>query len=169
MDLNKAEILAKDLMIEHGVAEDWEFEWSRSVMKFGQAITTYKRGVYRNRIMLSKRLTEVRSESDVRNTILHEIAHAIVGLEHAHDKVWKAKCLEIGGNGRTTEPGFGDIAKVAKYTYHCGVDDQILRVSERRLSTVNATCRFHFGADVHRKRIERGVRVLDEDTVNMIG
>jgi predicted SprT family Zn-dependent metalloprotease len=32
----------------------------------------------------------------IRNTVLHEIAHALVGFSHHHDKVWKEKALSIG-------------------------------------------------------------------------
>ena len=47
----------------------------------------------------SCRSTSVRREHDpdeVRDTILHEIAHALVGPGHGHDAVWKAKCVEVG-------------------------------------------------------------------------
>lgn len=30
------------------------------------------------------------------DTILHEVAHALVGPGHGHDEVWKATCLEVG-------------------------------------------------------------------------
>lgn len=38
----------------------------------------------------------------VYDTILHEIAHALVGPFHGHNKVWKAKCIEIGANPERT-------------------------------------------------------------------
>jgi len=33
---------------------------------------------------------------EIRNTILHEIAHALVGNENGHNLVWKKKALELG-------------------------------------------------------------------------
>ena len=33
---------------------------------------------------------------EIRNTILHEIAHALVGNENVHNLVWKKKALELG-------------------------------------------------------------------------
>jgi hypothetical protein len=33
---------------------------------------------------------------EIVDTILHEIAHALVGPRHGHDTVWKAKCTDIG-------------------------------------------------------------------------
>ena len=35
-------------------------------------------------------------ESEVRNTILHEIAHAIVGANNGHKKIWQVKARELG-------------------------------------------------------------------------
>ena len=36
----------------------------------------------------------------IKKTVLHEIAHAIVGYSHGHDKVWVSCCKSIGGNGK---------------------------------------------------------------------
>lgn len=168
MDLTKAERLANDLMKKHGIDKDWKFEWSRSVMNFGQAKCTWRRGVYHQIINLSKPLTEIRPESEVRMTILHEIAHALVGLEHNHDKVWKAKCLEIGGNGSPHEMNLKDIAKITNYTYHCEYDDEVVMVSQKRQTVVGVYCRAH-STGVIRKRREGGVLVLDTDVVNLVG
>jgi predicted SprT family Zn-dependent metalloprotease len=45
---------------------------------------------------LSAHFAERNGDDEVRDTILHEIAHALVGPGHGHDGVWKAKCREIG-------------------------------------------------------------------------
>lgn len=37
---------------------------------------------------------------EISDTVLHEIAHAIVGARHGHDGVWKAKAIEIGCDGK---------------------------------------------------------------------
>lgn len=36
----------------------------------------------------------------IKSIVLHEIAHAIVGNCHNHDKVWKECCINLGGNGK---------------------------------------------------------------------
>ena len=46
-------------------------------------------------ITLSKPLCLLNDETQVRDTILHEIAHALT-LGHGHDNTWKRKCVEIG-------------------------------------------------------------------------
>jgi len=51
-------------------------------------------------IVLSKYLLELGSNEEVMDTILHEVAHAIVGpdVEH-HGKEWLAKSKELGCSG----------------------------------------------------------------------
>lgn len=41
----------------------------------------------------------------IENTILHEIAHAIVGASHHHDKVWKDCAQRIGCDGSRLATG----------------------------------------------------------------
>ncbi len=47
-------------------------------------------------IILNAHHVDQHPEKELRNTILHEVAHAIVGPGHAHDEVWAAKAKEIG-------------------------------------------------------------------------
>jgi hypothetical protein len=37
---------------------------------------------------------------EIRDTLLHEIAHALVGKAHHHDDVWRTKAIAIGCSGR---------------------------------------------------------------------
>jgi len=47
-------------------------------------------------IFLSKPYTLANDESIIYEVILHEIAHAIVGIGNAHNHIWKRKCIELG-------------------------------------------------------------------------
>jgi predicted SprT family Zn-dependent metalloprotease len=47
-------------------------------------------------IALSTHMIERNPPEEIRETLLHEIAHALVGPQHGHDAVWKAKALEVG-------------------------------------------------------------------------
>jgi predicted SprT family Zn-dependent metalloprotease len=94
MELLKAQELAIELMNEHGlINKGWFFIFDRAKRRLGSCN-------YRDRkITLSSNLTELRDEQNVRNTILHEIAHAIVGGRNGHNHIWRSKAIEIGCNG----------------------------------------------------------------------
>lgn len=92
MNIIQAEKLAKELMAKY-LDDEWKFKFSHAVKRLGACSYTTKT------ILLSKPLTEVNSIKVIRNTILHEIAHALVGSKHKHDIVWAAKHRELGGTG----------------------------------------------------------------------
>lgn len=89
MLLTTAEKLANDLLNEHGL-HDWTFEFDRAKRRFGYC--SYKRKT----ISLSKHLVALNSEADVRDTILHEIAHALVGSNNGHNYKWRSMCITVG-------------------------------------------------------------------------
>jgi predicted SprT family Zn-dependent metalloprotease len=94
MLLSDAKTLATKLMNQHGLIEKgWSFQFDNARRRFGCCNYTFRR------ISLSKHLVDLNSEARVQNTILHEIAHALVGGGHGHDNVWKRKALEIGCDG----------------------------------------------------------------------
>lgn len=94
MKLNEAQKLANQLMIEHGIVQNgWRFEFDRAKRRFGCCKYRTKK------ITLSMYMTELNSEEQVKNTILHEIAHALVGFKNGHNFVWQRKAIEIGCDG----------------------------------------------------------------------
>lgn len=55
---------------------------------------------YRKRqISLSRLCVRAASIAEIRDTILHEIAHALAGFAHHHDAVWKKIASDIGCSG----------------------------------------------------------------------
>lgn len=91
MELQDAKELALQHMKTHGLLE---LGWS---LHFFKASTTFGQCRYNSRmICLSKPLTFLNGIEEVENTILHEIAHALVGPGHYHDQVWKFKAQELG-------------------------------------------------------------------------
>src|SRR4051794_1787659 len=85
----EARRLALELMARHGLhGWSFQFNWRKRSMGLCRfAVRT---------IELSAPFVEYNGEDEIRDTILHEIAHALVGPGHGHDAVWKRKCLEIG-------------------------------------------------------------------------
>ena len=93
MLLEEAKALALELMKQHKL-EHWHFEFDGAKRRFG--ICRYNTKT----IGLSKHLVLLNSKESVTDTILHEIAHALVGLGQGHNWVWRQKALEIGCNGK---------------------------------------------------------------------
>jgi predicted SprT family Zn-dependent metalloprotease len=90
MELHKAQQLAIELMQQHGL-NDWCFRFDRARRRFGCCHLTKKV------ISLSFRIVELNNEQEVKDTILHEIAHALTPMK-GHGYAWRKKCIEIGAN-----------------------------------------------------------------------
>ncbi len=89
MELQQAEKLALELMQMHGV-EHWTFAWNRRKRALGLCRYTQRR------IELSIHFVRENGEPSIRDTILHEIAHALAGEKAGHGPKWKALCRTLG-------------------------------------------------------------------------
>lgn len=80
-----------------------------------------------NKITLSNRFisSEKTTIQDIQNTILHEIAHALVGPHNKHNDIWKTKALEIGCNGKVCCNNFNENYN---YTIKCTKGCEIRRM-----------------------------------------
>lgn len=81
--------LASDLMRDHGLM-GWTVRLDHARRRAGQC--DYTRRV----ISLSRHYVRHAEVDHIRDTILHEIAHALVGPRHGHDAIWRRKAREIG-------------------------------------------------------------------------
>lgn len=81
--------LGYELLARHGLA-GWSFGFNRRKRSLGVCLFEHRT------IELSVYLLVRNPHDEVLDTILHEIAHALVGPGHGHDAVWKQKCIEIG-------------------------------------------------------------------------
>jgi len=93
MELEHAKELALELMKQHGL-KFWYFEFDNSKRRFG--ICRH----YRRTIGLSRNLVLLNTKESVKDTILHEIAHALAGPNNGHNWIWRQIALEIGCNGK---------------------------------------------------------------------
>jgi len=93
MEKEKVIELAHSLMKEHGIYDSWSFTFDRAKLRNGVCKYRIKT------ISLSENYIRLNTDEKIKNTILHEIAHALVGKKHGHDAVWRAKAIEIGCSG----------------------------------------------------------------------
>ena len=81
--------LALTLLAVHGLPH-WSFAFNRRKRSLGYCWYSEQT------IELSWYFAERNSWDAIRDTLLHEIAHALVGPGHGHGPIWKAKAVQIG-------------------------------------------------------------------------
>lgn len=92
MELTAAVALAEQLVAHHGLA-GWTVVLDNAKRRAGVCHFGPRR------IGLSAPLTVLHDEATVRDTILHEIAHALAGPRHRHDARWRLIARRIGCSG----------------------------------------------------------------------
>ena len=98
MESYKTRVLALELMAKHNL-KGWDFEFDNAKRRLGCCN-------YRNKtIFFSRNYLPLVDLLEVTDTILHEIAHALVGVGHGHGYVWQRKAIEIGCNGKRCYQG----------------------------------------------------------------
>lgn len=97
MDTAEARALARELMDEHGLGE-WGFVFDHAKRRAGAC--RYQR----RQISLSRPLTRLHDEEQVRDTVLHEIAHALAGPHAGHGPAWRALARDLGATPERCMP-----------------------------------------------------------------
>jgi predicted SprT family Zn-dependent metalloprotease len=85
--------MARALLATHHL-QQWSFQFDNGTKRAG--CCQYATHV----ISLSYEFAKRAPDGEITDTLLHEIAHALVGKDHQHDDMWRAKALEIGCSGR---------------------------------------------------------------------
>lgn len=85
--------LARDLMDAHGL-EDWTLAFVESRRRLGDCRHDHRL------IRIARHHAIGHAEADIRDTVLHEIAHALAGHAAGHGPVWKAVARRIGATPR---------------------------------------------------------------------
>ena len=87
-------IMAHELLVQHGIS-DWHVTVDRSTRRAGICYYNCKRLSFSRHLAYSDTIPD----DEVRNIVLHEIAHVLVGPGHGHNDVWRDKALAIGCDG----------------------------------------------------------------------
>lgn len=127
--------LAEDLLAQHrgrgGLSQGWQFGFDLAPARAGVCNYTEQR------IRLSVTYCLKASRAEIADTVLHEIAHAIVGHRHHHDAVWKAKAREIGCQG---ERCHRVPHTAARWVGRCGCGQEWFRHKLQRKMRRNRIC-----------------------------
>ncbi len=114
MKLLDAQMLAQQLLKEHGLdKEGWRFEFDRAKNRFG--VCRYSKRT----IGLSLELTQLNDVSQVKDTLLHEIAHAIAGQEAGHGIFWTTVAQRIGCTSNRCYKPTDVVRARSKYEARC--------------------------------------------------
>jgi predicted SprT family Zn-dependent metalloprotease len=131
MDLFDAEILAKTLISEW--LPEYTFRWNNRKTIFGMCY--WHLGI----IELSKPLTQLRTNTEVMQTIMHEIAHGLTPGDR-HGKLWQAQMRKFGLPAHRCTPDVdrSSLANWKATCWSCGMQDFMYR--KPRVSKACARC-----------------------------
>tara|TARA_R110002094_G_scaffold201421_3_gene172897 strand:- start:145 stop:636 length:492 start_codon:yes stop_codon:yes gene_type:complete len=83
--------LVVDTLKKHGLREKgWTFKVSRGKNILGSCVYKTKT------IKISRYLIQLGTDEEVRETVLHEIGHALAGGRAGHGYLWKLRCRDVG-------------------------------------------------------------------------
>lgn len=126
---------ARQLMTENGLGRDWKIKIGSAKRQAGSC----HRGL--KVIRLSHTLLSQWPFADIRDTILHEIAHALTPNDPGHGAAWKAKCIEIGAKPERCYES-GALASAPKsWIQSCSCRDDRGQIHRRTRGAVFSGCR----------------------------
>jgi predicted SprT family Zn-dependent metalloprotease len=137
VELEKASELLNQEMAKHGLYQQgWRTRWDNAKRRCGSCC--FNRKV----ISLSRPYVRLNNAEEILDTIRHEIAHALVGFEHAHDSVWLAKAREIGTKGTRCKTSNVSVSP-GRYTGTClGCGITVQRYKRLPLTTLQGLSKF---------------------------
>lgn len=112
MNAQDVTALALTLMNQHGLlAQGWTFKIGKKARSLGTCN-------YRTKTIELSRYFLNGGDEQIRDTILHEIAHALVGGKAGHGFIWQMKAREIGAKPDRCAEGVVS-TKPSKIHLHC--------------------------------------------------
>lgn len=110
MQYKQVRNLALDLMKKNNLV-GWIIKFNNAKRACG--ICLYDKKI----ISFSRYYVLLNNYEDIKNTILHEIAHALSPFGSHHNKIWKRKAMEIGCKAERIN--HNAIMPEGKYKYYC--------------------------------------------------
>jgi predicted SprT family Zn-dependent metalloprotease len=146
MNLTEIKTLAEELIQKH--LQNCKFEWMISTRMLGQ----YRQKRYSGDATIRLNEDFVLNSNDleeIKDVILHEIAHGLAGIAAGHGRLWKHYAMAIGAapNRCSSSESFKQVvAQNAKYVATCPQCGQkYYRGRMTRQALRGAYCSKHFG------------------------
>lgn len=146
--------LGRDLLDEHGL-EDWQFRIATTIRTLGRCF-------YKSRtIEFSANYLHI-SDSEIRDTILHEIAHALSYLRYGeegkgHNHLWRLCCKEVGARPQRLAPPTAKSSARPSYRIKCPVCDWSITRFRMRRRNFGALCpKCHSEVKIYRITYKEG-------------
>lgn len=126
------------LLAAHGL-HDWHVTSDKAIHRLGYAHSGKKI------ISLSIYHLQNSDDSEIIDTIRHEVAHAIVGTRNKHNSLWKMKAIEIGARPKACGPAVKNIETIVKPKYSgicakCGKAFYAYRRLKGMQNRIHAVC-----------------------------
>ena len=132
MEVESARILAENEMKKHGLIEkEWTIDFDNAKRRFGCCDHRIQH------ISLSRQLVELNDIETVKDIILHEIAHALLGYGHGHNQTFYNKCIELGCK---PERCYGKDVKLPKSKYLISCSNNCFVNVEKNRKCKGAIC-----------------------------
>jgi predicted SprT family Zn-dependent metalloprotease len=89
MKIEDFEKLYNELLVKYNLT-DYRLEYYNRKRSLGSCNN------FRKLFKFSKCFIEHSEEEIIKQVILHEFAHALVGMNNGHNQIWKLKCIALG-------------------------------------------------------------------------
>lgn len=115
--MTQTQMEANALLRTHGLADKgWRFVWDNARRRGGQCMHSART------ISMSRHLVPMWEDAQVKQTLIHEVAHALVGPGNGHGPVWRAKMRELGAPADRTHSNQTVEGRYLAICDHCGVE-----------------------------------------------
>ena len=91
----------------------WSYEFDRARNRLGQC------DYGRRMLSFSRPYVEANEVEIMQNTVLHEIAHALVGAGEGHNEIWEAKAIYVGAKPERCNSDPRIIKPIGPYVFNC--------------------------------------------------
>lgn len=134
MDLMALAAMARDELGKHGLA-DWSFRLSDAGRRLG--VCKYRQ----KRIEIAAYYARHTPAELVRDTLLHEIAHALAGPAAKHGPAWKAVAVRLGATPKACDTAADTVVKPGDWQATCPGCQKVYHRYRRPRTLTGYRCR----------------------------